>query len=104
MYVQGSEIRYADSTKQVPSRASKNRQARAGTNFSKPRTSLFSELCRSTADPAAADDEIHLYAGVLLIPLFPLFPLVEASKTNIPLFSSNGIFGSSILKIELKLL
>ena len=43
--VQGSEIRYADSTKQVPSRARQNRQARAGTNFTKPRTSLFSELC-----------------------------------------------------------
>ena len=44
--VQGSEIRYADSTKQVPIRARQNRQARAGTNFTKPRTSLFSELCR----------------------------------------------------------
>ena len=43
--VQGPEIRYADSTKQFPSRARQNRQARAGTNFTKPRTSLFSELC-----------------------------------------------------------
>ena len=43
--VQGSEIRYADSTKQVPIRARQNRQARAGTNFTKPRTSLFSEVC-----------------------------------------------------------
>ena len=43
--IQGSEIRYADSTKQVPSRARQNRQARAGINFTKPRTSLFSELC-----------------------------------------------------------
>ena len=28
-----------------PSRARQNKQARAGTNFTKPRTSLFSELC-----------------------------------------------------------
>ena len=48
-YIQGSEIRYADSTKQVPIRARQNRQARAGTNFTKPRTSLFSELCTSHA-------------------------------------------------------
>ena len=39
--LQGSEIRYADSAKQVPSGARQNRQARAGINFTKPCTSLF---------------------------------------------------------------
>ena len=64
-------------------------------------------VAENTVDELTASEGrevIKLNSGVLLIPLFPLFPLVEASKTNIPLFSSNGIFGSSILKIELKLL
>ena len=57
-YIQGSEIRYADSTKQVPSRARQNRQARAGTNFTKPHTSLFSELC--TYPRLEAKDTVHI--------------------------------------------
>ena len=39
--VQGKEIGFAKLAKQDPGRARQNSQARAGTNFTKPRTSLI---------------------------------------------------------------
>ena len=54
---------------------------------------------RSGEFPQVMLEEHITLPGVLLTPLFPLFPLVEASKAKIPPYSSNGIFGSSILKI-----
>ena len=43
--IQGSEIRFAKHAKQDQGRARQNSQARGGTNFTKPPTSLISELC-----------------------------------------------------------
>ena len=53
MSVQGSEIRYADSTKQVPSRVRQNRQAREGTNFTKPLTLLDGRTSPGKGETAA---------------------------------------------------
>ena len=45
LYRQDSEIKFAKLAEQDPGRARQNSQARAGTNFTKPHTSLISELC-----------------------------------------------------------
>ena len=44
LLIQKSAERYANSTKHYPGRAKQNREATAGTNFSKPRTSLLGDL------------------------------------------------------------
>ena len=43
--LQGPEWRFADFVKQQPGRARQNSQARAGRNFSQPRTNLYFPLC-----------------------------------------------------------
>ena len=43
--VQRSAKKFVNLAKQDPVRARQNREARAGTNFSQPRTSLSADLC-----------------------------------------------------------
>ena len=48
--VQRARKRFVNLAKQDPGRAQLNRQATAGTNFTKPRTSHFRDLCTCAAN------------------------------------------------------